>query len=204
MSRIQGIHIIEQDDSQIGLPNDSHQTISENQAMEHRLAKWRITPRQSAVIGLPLASIAPPATLSVGLSNSTLTTQVSMPNFNWTARWLLERKSHTTVWNDSQPTSIVHLYTKRAAYRGTILASSAPPPNPTFQYSFHGPSISCRHSTENEAPEFAFIAQELYKNQDLTVEEPKCTSLDPATEDRLLIYAAFPPTLDKHMLGDKR
>lgn len=127
-----------------------------------------------------------------------------MPNFNWTARWLLERKTHTTVWNDSQPTSIVHLYTKRAAYRGTILASSAPPPNPTFQYSFHGPSISCRHSTENEAPEIAFIAQELYKNQDLTVEEPKCTSLDPATEDRLLIYAAFPLTLDKHMLGDKR
>lgn len=165
---------------------------------------WQVDGSIANSRGLPLASIAPPATLSVGLSNSTLTTQVSMPNFNWTARWLLERKSHTTVWNDSQPTSIVHLYTKRAAYRGTILASSAPPPNPTFQYSFHGPSISCRHSTENEAPEFAFIAQELYKNQDLTVEEPKCTSLDPATEDRLLIYAAFPPTLDKHMLGDKR
>ncbi|GKU22913.1 unnamed protein product [Fusarium langsethiae] len=52
MDRKQIIHITEHGGSQIELPNDRHQSMRENHAMQHRLAKWRITPRQPTVMCL--------------------------------------------------------------------------------------------------------------------------------------------------------
>ncbi|CEI39837.1 unnamed protein product [Fusarium venenatum] len=184
MNRRQGIRIIDHDDSQIERLNDSNESTCGNQAVQHRLAKWRITLRQPAImclfflcgialaIGhhvfyqsmcLPLASIAPPATLSVGLDDSTSTRNISIPDFNRTVEWLLERNTNGTVYNYLIPTSNAHLYAKRVAYRGIMLAPTAPAPYSTFQYSFYGPSVNCRRSTKSEDREFAIVAEDLFR-----------------------------------------
>ncbi|KAL3589613.1 hypothetical protein FPOAC2_11783 [Fusarium poae] len=50
MNHKQGIRITYHDDSQIELLNGSNRYTRENEAMQHLLAKWRITPRQPAIM----------------------------------------------------------------------------------------------------------------------------------------------------------